>query len=276
MPVSELEQHVTSIKSPRITQGRTARTIDLWSNNVNQTATLDESPVQRSSPIAVDQMQEPGVASAPFTMVENSFTPSTITPRNNASDVMDTNMHTSNLEFYGSASSVAFLRHVETLSNCQTTGPLVRPPERSLASLLHNTDFQPDTSHSMPVAPREADLNPENFYFRVARRFLDAYFSNIHHIQPLFEEEVFLSRCEDLWFNRPGKQPLSFVALYYATLSLGSLVMTFETPEISGADRFTWSRKLFNDALAIVTRLGTATNIEMVQCFYMMVSQYSS
>jgi hypothetical protein len=204
-------------------------------------------------------------------MEENSYSPSTITPRN-TSDIMETNLHTSNLEFYGSASSVAFLRHVEILSNTQTTTPPTGPPERSLAELLYNTDFQPDTSHSMPGEPREADLNPERFHFRVARRFLEAYFSNIHYIQPMFEEEVFLARCEDLWFNRPGKQPLSFLALYYATLSLGSLVMTSETSKISGTDRFTWSRKLFNDALAIVTRLGTATDIEMVQCFYMMVS----
>lgn len=49
--------------------------------------------------------------------------------------------------------------------------------------------------------------------------------------------------------------------------------MTFETPLIFGADRFTWSRKLFNEALAIVTRLGTATDLEMVQCFYMLVSK---
>lgn len=272
MPISQFEQYVTSINSPRFTQGPISGTIDFRPNNVNQTATLDERPVQQSRSIAVGQTQQQGAASAPSTMDGNSCTPSTITPRSIASDVMDTNLHTSNLEFYGSASSVAFLRYVETISNCQTTGPLAGPPERSLASLLHNTDFQPDTSHSMPVAPREADLNPDRFHFRVARRFLDAYFSNIHHIQPLFEEEVFLARCEDLWFNRPGKQPLSFVALYYATLSLGSLVMTFETPEISGADRFTWSRKLFNDALAIVTRLGTATDVEMVQCFYMMVS----
>ena len=251
-------------------------TIDFSLNNVNQTATLEEPPVQQSRSIAVGQTQQQGAASAPSTMDENSSTPSTVTPRNTASDVMDTNLHTSNLEFYGSASSVAFLRHVETLSNYQTTGPLTGPPERSLASLLHNTDFRPDTPHSMPVAAREADLNPDRFHFRVARRFLDAYFSNIHHIQPLFEEDVFLARCEDLWFNRPSKQPLSFVALYYATISLGSLVNTFETPEISGANRFTWSRKLFNDALTIVTRLGTATDVEMVQCFYMMVSLHPS
>lgn len=205
-------------------------------------------------------------------MDEITWTPSTVAPRNTASELMDTNLHTRNLEFYGSASSVAFLRHVETLSNGQTTGPLAGSQERSLASLLHNTEFQPDTADMMPTIPEKADANPDRFHFRVARRFLDAYFSNIHHIQPLFDEEDFLARCEALWFNRPGKQPLSFVALYYATLGLGSLVMTFELPEISGADRFTWSRKLFNEAKAIVTQLGTTTDVEMVQCFYMMVS----
>lgn len=206
-------------------------------------------------------------------MGADGYTPATNISRNTASDVMDTNLHTSNLEFYGSASSVAFLRHVETLANRQNTSSLAESSERSLASLLHNTDFQPDTSHSIPLAPRDASSSSNRFYFRVARRFLDAYFSNIHHIQPLFEEDEFMARCEDLWFNRPSKQPLSFVALYYATLSLGSLVMTFETTEISGADRFSWSRRLFNDALAIVIRLGTTTDVEMVQCFYMMVSQ---
>lgn len=257
---------------PRFTQGPNSGTVGSWSNVVDQTATHEEPPVQQSRSLAVDRSQQQGGASAASSMDENSCTTSIITPQPGAAEVMNTNLHTSSLEFYGPASAVASLRHMETLSNCQATGPTAGPSEKWLASVLHNTDFQPDTSHSMSVAPREADWNPERFHFRVARRFLDAYFSNIHHIQPLFEEEAFLARCEDLWFNRTGKQPLSFVALYYATLSLGSLVMTFENPEISGADRFTWSRKLFRDALAIVTRLGTATNIEMVQCFYMMVS----
>jgi len=191
MPFSQSEQHVTSINSPCFTQVPISRTTDFRPNSVNQTATLSQHPVQQLPSVAVGQTQQQGAASVPLTMDENSCTPSTITPRNTASDVMDTNLHTRNLEFYGSASSVAFLRHVETLSNCQTTGPLAGPPERSLASLLHNTDFHPDTSRSMAVAPPEADRNSERFYFRVARRFLDAYFSNLHYIQPLFEEEVF-------------------------------------------------------------------------------------
>lgn len=214
----------------------------------------------------------PGAPNVLPTTNQHNGPSATEASRNIASDVMDTNSHTRNLEFYGSASSVAFLRHVETLANSQTMEAAAGTPEQSLASMLHNTDFTPDSSHSAPLETREIDSNSDRFHFRVARRFLDAYFSNIHHIQPLFEEEAFFDRCEDLWFKRSGKQPLSFVALYYATLSLGSLVMTFETSKILGADRFTWSRKFFNKAVAITTRLGTATDIEMSQCFYMMVS----
>ena len=275
-PVSQDEQQVTGIDPPRLVQrpisGTAESGLDSWPNNVNQSITHDGRPLQQSRLIVAGPDQQQDAACAPPTIDENSCSPSTVTSRRAASDVMDTNLHTSNLEFYGSSSSVAFIRHLETLSNRQTTGPTGEQPERSLASLLHNTDFQPDTSQSTP-ATREAAPNPERFQFRVARRFLDAYFSNIHHIQPLFEEDEFLARCEDLWFNRPAKQPLSFIALYYATLSLGSLVMTFEDPKLFGADRFTWSRKLFNEASAILTRLGTATDVEMVQCFYMMVGR---
>ena len=185
-------------------------------------------------------------------------------------------MHTSNLEFYGSASSVAFLRHVETLSNYKTKGSFDAPPERSLASRLHNNNFQLDTPRDIPVTPQESNTSADRFHFRVARRFLDAYFSNMHYIQPLFEEDAFLARCEDLWFNRLGKQSLAFVALYYATLSLGSLVMTFDTAEIAGADRFSWSRRLFKDALAVLTQLGQTTSLETVQVYYMLVSRHTA
>lgn len=212
-------------------------------------------------------------------MEESSWmAPPTNTLRNTASDVMDTNLHTSNLEFYGSSSSVAFLRHVETLSNRQATGPPSVQLERSMASRLHNTEFQPGTSQTTPTSRNPhtgPDIPPPEICpFRVARRFLDSYFSNIHQIQPLFEEDDFLARCEDMWFNRPGKQPRSFLALYHATLSVGSLVMPFETPEIAGADRFTWSRRLFDEALANVTKLGTTTDLEIVQCFYMLVGLF--
>jgi hypothetical protein len=232
--------------------------------NLDQNASLNDRP----APFVRSAQTQPA-ASASSTLDES---PLTVTPRNTASDMVETNYHTSNLEFYGSASSVAFLRHVETLSNGQPTDALAGSAEHSLTSILHNTEFMPDTSRDLPPTIREANLHPDRFYFRVARRFLDAYFSNIHYIQPVLDEEAFLERCEDLWFDRTRKQPLSFTALYYATMSLGSLVMKLDSPEIAGSDRFTWSRKLYNEASAIMSRLGTATDMETVQCAYMMVT----
>ena len=197
---------------------------------------------------------------------ENDATPLVATDEKSASEVMSTNSHSGSLEFYGSSSSVAFLRHVEALSHCSASGPVVRPSERPLTSLLHNPEFQPGQPQSVPTA-QTSRPDPERFHFRVARHFLDAYFSN-HLIQPFHEETDFLGRCEDLWFHGSGRQSSSFVALYYAVLSLGSLVMPTGTRAKSGADRFTWSRKLFNEAHAIVTRPGAVTDLETVQCFY--------
>ena len=196
---------------------------------------------------------------------------SATTPSHDASDVMDTNAHTRNLEYYGGSSSVAFLRHVETVSKEQDTGLASGPPERSFASLLHNSDFHPNSTSS-PAVSKDKEIDNNRYYFRVARTFLDAYFSNIHHIQPLFDEDAFLSCCEDLWFDRAERQSLSFVALYYTTLSLGSLLMVNDGRLLYGSDRFTWSRKLFDKACEIVSQLSSATDLEMVQCYYMMVS----
>ncbi|KAJ5782578.1 hypothetical protein N7457_004352 [Penicillium paradoxum] len=146
-------------------------------------------------------------------------------------DVMDTNLHTKSLEFYGASSSVAFLQHVDDISGNNTSEQL----PYSTPSILTGI----------------GDGSNDRFYFRVGRRFLDAYFSNIHCIQPIFDQEEFLTRCEDLWFGKYERQPMTFFALYYATLSLGSLVMVWDEGEIYGGDRFSWSRKLFNQTLGI-------------------------
>ncbi|OQD84496.1 hypothetical protein PENSOL_c118G06980 [Penicillium solitum] len=183
-------------------------------------------------------------------------------------EIVDTNLHTKSLEFYGASSSVAFLRHVDDISGNDTSEQLVGRTEPSLASMLHNINFQPCSTPS--IVSGISNGSNDRFYFRVGRKFLDAYFSNIHCIQPIFDEEEFLTRCEDLWFGKLERQPVSFVALYYATLSLGSLVMVWDEGEIYGEDRFSWSRKLFNQALGVVTQLGSGTDLEMVQCYYMM------
>lgn len=189
------------------------------------------------------------------------------------SELTDTNPHTSNLEFYGASSSVSFLRHVESMSNGQVSGSIDPGlPERSLTSLLHNPGFKPASTHGTSTPGSDNTAPADRFYFRIAQRFLDAYFSNIHHIQPLFDEESFLSRCESLWFNNPEQPPLSFVALYYSVLSLGCLVTTSEDWGKHGCHRTTWSRKLLGEALGLTNQLGSTTDLEITQCYYMIVS----
>lgn len=192
-------------------------------------------------------------------------------PRYSAADIVDTNSYTKNLEFYGASSSTAFLKHVEKISGSHVSDSGNGKSEGSLASLLHNTNFRPYSTPST-LTDHTQGTN-DRFYFRVARRFIEAYFSNIHCVQPIFDEEIFLARCEDLWFDKPEKQPLVFIALYYITLSLGSLVMIWDEREIYGQDRFAWSRKFYNEAVVIVTQLGSETDLEMVQCYYLIVSR---
>ena len=251
--------------------GQLATPLSVWPSNgkhtePSSTLTADQnhlpipnkSVVGASRPDSTSLVQPEREASKPCHVGENC---------NNLTDVIDTNLYTRNLEFYGSASLVVFLRDIQRMSGNQ-----VAASERSLASLLHNTKFTPDTSIASPLATIESGTSHDRYYFRMARQFLDAYFLNIHYIQPLFDKTDFYSRCEDLWFNEQHKQSLIFIALYYAAMSLGSLVMTAEDSDSSTFDRFAWSRKLFHEATTLVTRLGTATNIEMAQCFYMLVS----
>lgn len=185
-------------------------------------------------------------------------------------DVMDTNPHTNNLEFYGASSSVAFLKHVESISNSQVSGSA----DRSLVSMLHNSESKPGSKQHNSSSRSKNQIHADRFYFRVAPRFLDAYFSNIHFIQPVFDEESFRTRCENLWFNGAQQQPLSFLALYYATLSLGSLVLDSEEWIKQGSPRFAWGRKLLDEALSAVSQRASATDIEMAQCYYMISKVY--
>ena len=231
------------------------------------------SPVQQYAKTLVERNDTGLRLSTSASINKSQHSPFTAPTRDSASDVMDTNLHTNNVEFYGSASSVAFLRHAEMLSNCQMPGSSTEMPELSLTSILHNTEFQPGNSPETAAGPAH---DSDRYHFRIARRFLDAYFSNIHFIQPILDEDSFLTRCEDLWFNSESSHSLSFRALYYATLSLGSLVMSLDEPSFAGSTRFEWSRKLFHKSLALLTELGTTTDIEIVQCFYMLVSQRPS
>lgn len=234
-----------------------------------------QNPQLQSAPIDLDQMQlqKPPTSQSSRGGTVPLASQSSMSSLEPVSEVTVTSQHTANLEFYGASSSVSFLRHLESMSNSEVSGSIeTGPPERSLTSLLHRTEFRPVSTQHTSSPETSSTVPADRFYFRVAPRFLDAYFSNIHHIQPLFDEESFLSRCESLWFSNPEQPPLSFLALYYATLSLGCLVTTSEDWEKHGCHRSTWSRKLLGEALSIVHQLGSATDMEIVQCYYMIVS----
>lgn len=249
----------------------------------HQNASSDTRPRTRDDHIAfdlvLDESRDPREflsPSIPHSMAPSPpvTLPSQGLPSCSAADIVDTNSYTKNLEFYGASSSTAFLKHVEKMSETHVCESGSGRSERSLASLLHNTNFRPYSTPS--TLTENAQATNDRFYFRVARKFIEAYFSNIHCVQPIFDEEIFLARCEDLWFDKHEKQTLVFIALYYITLSLGSLVMTWDEREIYGQDRFSWSRKFYNEAVTIVTQLGSETNLEMVQCYYLMVSDIVS
>lgn len=177
-------------------------------------------------------------------------------------------------EYYGPSSSVAFLTHIDTLSRSRTISDIDDQPvleEPSTPQLLHR-GVHLAASHQVPPK-HETPANPENFFFRGARRFLDTYFSTMHNVAPIFDQEFFLIRCEDLWFGRQANQPTTFVALYYATLGVGCLLtLADEHGTVGGEGRFVWSRTLFDLSVATMNAMGMTSDLETVQCFYMLVS----
>ncbi|OAL20631.1 hypothetical protein AYO22_08640 [Fonsecaea multimorphosa] len=185
-------------------------------------------------------------------------------------DGADLNVHTQGWEYYGPSSPVAFLRKIPGLSEERSEYYAEQPSRTFLASLLHNNMF--------PLTPAEGALthtDPETFarerlYFRVSRKFIDAYFDNLHHIQPALNQERFMTRCEELWFGHQVTYPSTFIALYYSVLSLGALLAHPKRSKFHGLEHFEWSRILFREACEAMLRLGHYTNLDMVQCYYMM------
>ena len=186
-------------------------------------------------------------------------------------DAADLNVHTQGWEYYGSSSPIAFLRKIPGLSEERTECYTEQASRTFFASLLHNSTF--------PVAPAEGALSHtdigtfsrERLYFRVSRKFIDAYFDNLHHIQPVLDQEKFMTRCEELWFCRQVTYPSPFIALYYSVLSLGAFLTHPGSGKLNGLQHVEWSRKLFKEACEALLRLGHYTNLDMVQCYYMMV-----
>lgn len=194
---------------------------------------------------------------------------STSSRRTREQEISGMNAHTRDVEFYGSSSSVALLSHLQRTGEDEHSDD----DTDTLLSKLHNPAF--DTSGPQdPQRCRRSKENSDNsIWFPQCRTFIDTFFSTIHYIHPILDKSEFLQQCESLWSSdeTEDRRVTSFVALYYSILSLGALVGTRDDELIDGTANLTWSRRFFDRAKSCCNRLGMVTDLEMVQCYFILV-----
>lgn len=182
-------------------------------------------------------------------------------------EVSGINRHTRNVEFYGSSSSVALLSHVQRAGD----EPVVSTEETdagALVSNLHNPAFSPSRGN---VLSGHVTHHPQ------CQGFLASFFTSIHYVHPILDRGEFFARCEKLWTGEDAAlETSSFAALYYSILSLGALVRPKDEELLEGTDNLQWSRKFFDESINRCNRLGMVTDLDMVQCYFVLVSIYIS
>lgn len=183
-------------------------------------------------------------------------------------EVTAINEHTKRREFHSKSSSMAVLEQLQKKRRLPQTAEEIPSEEGpSLVSNLHNTGFSPHGPDARPAAQIS-----DRYWFRHAYLFIDGYFENLHFIHPLLDKDEFFRRAENLWLQRHDNKDLSFRALYFAALSLGALVRTWSEGTLDGLSRFEWSRKLFDEAERFLVKSHFSTDLESVQCMFIMVS----
>lgn len=186
-------------------------------------------------------------------------------------EVSGVNRHTRNVEFYGTSSSVALLSHIQR--NGGQDSSTADDAHALLVTSLHNPSFHsPDASSARVDA---GTLSQPLLYSRHSRGFLDNYFSAIHYIHPILDRQLFLQRCERLWTGAEGTRVTSFAALCYSVLALGALVGVSPDDPLEGLTNLQWSRKFFDQAKTYCNQLGMVTDLEMVQCYFFLVTAAS-
>ncbi|KAL5116020.1 hypothetical protein ACEQ8H_006138 [Pleosporales sp. CAS-2024a] len=185
-------------------------------------------------------------------------------------EISGVNRHTDGIEFYGSSSSFALLSRVQ----CLGQEPRDNENTAGLVSSLHNPTFQTTQSECHEAGSVAGTTQPD--YYPQCRRFIEDFFTSIHYIHPILNKQDFLQKCEGLRSSGRDEngthQLSSFIALYYSVLSVGAIVGIRDEDYIDGLSNLQWSRKFFSLALARVQQIGLITNLEIVQCFFMMVS----
>ncbi|KAJ3456060.1 hypothetical protein MRS44_016083 [Fusarium solani] len=183
-------------------------------------------------------------------------------------EVSGMNTHTRDVEFYGSSSSVALLSHVQRSAE----GDHPDDDAGALLSTLHNPAFDPSGLQDTQRSRRSTEDSDNSLWYLQCRTFIDAFFSTIHYVHPILDKTSFLQRCESLWSGEEAgnRRITSFVALYYSILSIGALVSTRDDELIDGITNLSWSRKFFDRAKSCCNRLGMVTDLEMVQCYFIL------
>ncbi|KAH6856158.1 fungal-specific transcription factor domain-containing protein [Chaetomium sp. MPI-CAGE-AT-0009] len=182
-------------------------------------------------------------------------------------EVSGVNRHTHSVEFYGKSSSVALLSQVQRSGEGSAFPAEQSIDPSTIVSSLHNPAFSPASQGD----DQPAASFPAPSHYRQCRSFLDQFLSSIHYVHPIVDKAAFLRRCELLWGGSGETiQDASFTALYYSILSLGALVGVRDDEPIDGIENLQWSRKFFNEARRRCNKLGIATDLNMVQCYFFM------
>ncbi|KAG6355508.1 hypothetical protein INS49_003470 [Diaporthe citri] len=136
----------------------------------------------------------------------------------------------------------------------------------NLVSELRNTSFTPRAG-----TEGNTTMQQRNLYVKEAQYFIDAYFQNFHFIHPFIDKEVFGRRAADMWAVGDPASDMCFFCTYLGLMSLGALIGEWEWEEdrLEGLNRFEWSRKLFDEALANLADLHFPANLDTVHCLYL-------
>jgi hypothetical protein len=238
---------------------------------VSQLSASATAQGQQAEPLdAVSQIGEvtPGSQGDRIARADSVSTLGTGSKQNTGQEVSGINHHTHNVEFYGRSSSVALLSQVQQSggeTSALTEGGV---DAGAIVSNLHNPAFTPPGGHN---GGQEVALATPSHYPQ-CRGFLRGFFASIHYIHPIIDKAAFLQRCELLWSGKgEAKRNSSFTALYYSVLSLGALVGLRDDEPVGGISNLQWSRKFFDEARSICNKLGMVTDLDMVQCYILMV-----
>ena len=180
------------------------------------------------------------------------------------------NQHTQSVEYYGSSSSMSLLSRVQGKQDASPRPRRLSGDDTTLVSELHNPAFfAPAPANQNPL---DAPISNSQAHHQQCGAFLNSFFGSLHYIHPILNKSEFLSRCEKLRVGRPSSQAQSFMALYYSVLSLGALIGPRDEENSSTISNMAWSRTFFDRARGLCTELSMTTDLEMVQCFFFMVS----